>query len=173
MEEWKIIEDFPYAEVSTFGRVKNSKRKTIRSTFISCWGYEMCPFKRDGKTIHSTVHRLVAKAFIPNPQNLPDINHKDGAKTNNTIENLEWVSKSENMQHAYKLNLIKVSHGKGHYNFKGAIEAHDAITGELVHTFYGQNEFVAMGYNGGRVYFCIKNPEKTHKGLKFKRVSEE
>ena len=53
------------------------------------------------------VHRLVALTFIPNPYNLPQVNHKDGNKKNNCVDNLEWISNYDNMQHAVKLGLTK------------------------------------------------------------------
>lgn len=63
-------------------------------------GYRILTLSRDGVHDQRSVHRLVAEAFIPNPSNLPEVNHKDGDKANNQVENLEWVTKSENMQHA-------------------------------------------------------------------------
>jgi hypothetical protein len=64
-------------------------------------GYMMCALQKDGKSKQVRVHRLVADAFIPNPDKLPQVNHKDGNKTNNYIDNLEWVDNSRNIMHRY------------------------------------------------------------------------
>ncbi len=68
--------------------------------------YRSTTIQIDGKQRHLYVHRLVAKAFIPNPHNKPQINHKDGDPSNNHVSNIEWCTPSENMQHAYKTGLI-------------------------------------------------------------------
>ncbi len=73
---------------------------------LSTTGYEKVTLKIDGKRKDFKVHRLVALAFIPQVDGKPHINHKDGNKTNNVVENLEWCNRSENMLHAYKIGLI-------------------------------------------------------------------
>lgn len=65
--------------------------------------------------MHS-IHRLVAIAFIPNPDNKPQVNHKDGNKSNNAVWNLEWVTNSENLIHAFETNLLKSRPGEEHHN---------------------------------------------------------
>lgn len=63
------------------------------------------------------VHRLVALAFIPNPNNLPEVNHKDGNKLNNNIDNLEWVSKSDNIKHSFNTLNREVKRGSDHWHY--------------------------------------------------------
>ncbi len=101
-----------YAEISNKARVKNPKTGRIlkqfnnKSTGYLCLGVK--PNGREGKCICIRVHRAFAETWIPNPDRLPCVNHKDGVKTNNTFENLEWCTASQNIRHSFeKLNRKK------------------------------------------------------------------
>lgn len=95
MEEiWKDIEGYENYQVSNYGRVKSLKfgKERIKNPKKINGGYFQIGLNKNGKTKGHLIHRLVAEAFIPNPDNLPIINHKDEDKTNNHVENLEWCS---------------------------------------------------------------------------------
>ena len=81
-----------------------SKERKLKP-YNNGYGYMLVDMRKDGKRYFRLVHKLVAEAFIPNPNNLPQINHKDGNKANNCIDNLEWCTCSENQLHAFKHNL--------------------------------------------------------------------
>lgn len=90
-------------EVSSHGRVSNY-RKVMKFYKINS-GY-LCVKLTNGEAIKAfLVHRLVAAAFLPNPENKPEVNHIDGDKTNNHVSNLEWVTSAENKQHAHRTGL--------------------------------------------------------------------
>lgn len=95
--------------------VKNSntstfiKKSLYRKQVVSSHGYKVVTLAKNGKVKQFLVHRLVAEAFIPNPDNKPEVNHIDGDKLNNKVENLEWVNHSENMLHAHTTGLIKAT----------------------------------------------------------------
>lgn len=101
MEEWKTIEEYPEYEVSNLGRVRSlyyrKKTKTpnlqLLKPALGSHGYYVVNIRQ--KTY--CVHRLVAETFLPNPDNLPCIDHKDRDRTNNLVSNLHWVSYSENL----------------------------------------------------------------------------
>lgn len=71
-------------------------------------GYLQVKFTINGKTCRKYIHRMVAEAFIPNPNNFTDVNHKDGNKQNNCVDNLEWVSHSQNISHAIQSGLLEI-----------------------------------------------------------------
>lgn len=117
-EIWKDIEGYEgLYQVSTYGNIKSlpkvrrngtgtyiQKEKLLKPSNTST-GYKKVELCKDGKRKSFKVHRLVAIAFIPNPDNKPEVNHIDGNKINNNIDNLEWVTSSENSVHAYETGL--------------------------------------------------------------------
>jgi hypothetical protein len=105
---FKVIEDYPNYSVSKCGKIKNNSSGKTLSTFAHKSGYEVINIKPEGRGAGKTLklHRLVAMAFLSNPLNKPQVNHIDGDKSNNNLENLEWVTASENIKHAIKNNLM-------------------------------------------------------------------
>lgn len=95
------------------GDIFNCKTGKKIKPYTNGVGYFRVAFYKDGKRIEKYVHRLLAEAFIPNPQNKYFINHIDGNPSNNSLSNLEWCTKSENAIHAYKLGLKVASPSYG------------------------------------------------------------
>jgi hypothetical protein len=101
--------------ISNYGRVLSKKTKKILSLGTHKTGYKVLSTKiggRNGFYKCIKVHRLVAEAFLDNPDNLPQVNHIDGIKTNNCLDNLEWISNQGNIQHALKIGLIRPRKGE-------------------------------------------------------------
>lgn len=94
------------------GDVFSIRSNRIISQRLDKYGYLRVNLYEGTKNHTVTVHRLVAKAFVPNPNNLPEVNHIDGDKTNNNADNLEWVSSSENQKHAFMIGLQKSHKGE-------------------------------------------------------------
>jgi len=111
-EVWKQIENCSGYEVSDLGRVRSyrylkgtAKEPRIRNQPMTNKGHFYVILKQDGARKKFFTHRLVARAFVPNPENKPEVNHIDGDKTNNKPENLEWCDRSYNIRHAYHTGL--------------------------------------------------------------------
>lgn len=127
-ETWKEIPGFEgHYEVSSMGTVRSigrvvpnsekgvrfSKAKTLRSSPTTRSDYLYVKLWKHNKMYQMSVHRAVALAFIPNPENKPQVNHIDGNKLNNHVNNLEWVTVSENHKHAFRVGLKSgEAHGK-------------------------------------------------------------
>lgn len=116
-ETWKAVVGFEGVyEVSSLGRIRVLERVVVRYltrrakilTGKRSWhGYHRVGLCDDRRSYTTQIHRIVAVAFIPNPKGKPFINHKDGNKLNNSVENLEWVTASENCKHAFQSGLSK------------------------------------------------------------------
>ena len=107
-EEWKPIKGYEgLYEVSNTGKIKSFQRGKIRILYPrkTPRGYLHVILSKNKVNKDLRVHRLVASAFIPNPLNKPEVNHIDGNKDNNNVDNLEWATRGENMNHAVKMGL--------------------------------------------------------------------
>ena len=104
MEEWRDIPGYEsFYQVSNLGNVRSIRFNKIRN--MKSWdshGYRAVELCMNNNRYTVGIHRLVALTFIPNPENKPEVNHKDRNKSNNNVENLEWVTQSENVAHAYR-----------------------------------------------------------------------
>jgi hypothetical protein len=125
-EQWKTIAGFEAYEVSDMGRVRRvvpdkfGRFGHVMKPATKRGGYLGLSLWQDRKYTNVQVHILVAKAFLLNPSNLPEVNHKDGIKTNIKASNLEWKTRAGNERHAVKLGL----RGKGvHFESKGKWKA--------------------------------------------------
>ena len=132
MEEWLNIYGYPEYQVSNYGRVKSLERKvkckngyrTVRERIlkpININGYYRVQLSSDGKKKYMLVHRLVGQAFLPNPYNLPEVNHKNEIKTDNRLENLEYCDRQYNTNYGTRNERIAKARSKlltGVYNTK-------------------------------------------------------
>lgn len=124
IEEWRDIAGFGgYYQISNTGKVRSHGGKNgrnrgewyLRALSANHDGYLKVRLVKGDRDETQRVHTLVAKAFIPNPNNFDTVNHKDGNKTNNRVDNLEWADRSQQMIHAYKLGLKKPMKGCSNY----------------------------------------------------------
>lgn len=154
-EKWKIVEGFSKYLVSNKGRVKNVIRlKDLK--FYDKDGYKKIGLINDDNVKKKVfVHRLVAQAFIPNPNGKPQVNHRDGNKANNKFNNLEWCTAKENTAHSIKTGLTDFS--KINYR-KGEEASSSKITNEDVkelREMYDTGEFSLKELS---IYFDISIP---------------
>ena len=181
-EIWKDIKDYEgLYQVSNLGRVKRItfiNNKTVKTTNrILSNGksdknqYIQLKLSKDGSKKDIYLHRLVAQAFIPNPNNYSEINHIDGNKRNNCIANLEWCSHKTNIQHAHNTGLIKLKYGKDNSASKKVIQ-YDLFMNEI--GIYESTLDVErkLGYSHSGIADCCRGRTKTSHGYVWKYKEE-
>lgn len=126
---WKKINGYPYYEICEEGKVKSLARgkkkndKILKNTLLKT-GYYHVDLCYEGKRTKKLIHRLLAEAFIENKENKPQVNHINGIKSDNRLENLEWVTISENQLHSIKAGL---RHTKGEKNSQCKLKEYDVL----------------------------------------------
>lgn len=187
MEQWKPIKGFEDYEVSDAGRIRSLDHyvkngvgfRIVRGRILKLIpdknGYYMIGLKRGGKHFPKKVHRLVAEAFISNPESKPQINHKNFVKTDNRVSNIEWVTQSENMLHSYrngnmdnalekKRKPVKCSNGMV-FN-----SSYDAANYLNVNVFKGKKKIRCIA---GRIRRCAAKHQDTAYGFTWEYDSKQ
>ena len=169
-EVWKPVKGYEgLYEVSNQGEVKSLRTNMILTPVRATVGYMKLSLCRNGEIKNRYIHRIVAQAFIPNPNNLPQVNHKDEDKTNNAVSNLEWCTPKHNMHYGEmgKLRWIKTSNALS----KPVIQLKDGI--EIARYPSGAEAARAMGVTNMAISNVLRGKTRTSKGFQWKYAKGE
>lgn len=183
-EVWKDVVGFEgLYSVSNLQRVRSEKRKSNGHWSVVCerilrpgkhkFGYPKFTLCKNGKLYYVHLHRLVAQAFIPNPSNLPCINHKDNNPDNNSIDNLEWCTHKYNSRYAYKQERLSKVGEKNHMSKLSETEVLEIFNSKLgripLSMKYNVSKQTVYDIKAGRRWYVLTG--KRHPDVK-KRICE-
>ena len=190
METWKTIKHYNGRyKISSYGRVSSVAREITRNdkrgysytymregkflkTSLASMGYFVVGLCKDGKAKQFFVHRLVAEHFIINSKNKPQVNHLDGNKKNNYVDNLEWVTASENGLHAHRMGLSTSKRVFGKENHRSLKIKQTKNNGE-VRVWDSMMSAKRHGYDTGCICRCCKGQSKKHKNSTWEYTEED
>lgn len=181
-EVWVKTEVNEFYEISNLGNVRSINRtikksdgkiiayrsKVLKVFFFANTGYPYVCLYKNSKKKNCTIHRLLAKAFIPNPKNKHQINHINGNRKDYRLENLEWVTQCENMQHSYDTGLSFTPKGDNHYLY--GRKGEDCVNSKIIINletgifYYSANEAaltIGMKVKKLRERLCGRTKNKT------------
>lgn len=178
-EIWKTYPEYPFIEASNLGRIRTVDRwvtyKDGRKRFVKGHVLKQCPsthgymevnFSVNGKMIHLKTHRVIAICFIPNPDNLPEVNHIDNDKTNNVVSNLEWCTHEYNIAYREKFG-VSAAEAFGHPVI--------AINIDTLEIFWFESQQEAtrqLGVHQSNIYKVLKGQRNKTGGCWFTYVDE-
>lgn len=181
-EIWKTYPEYPFIEASNLGRMrtkdhwvtyKNGRKQLYKSHVLkqqlSKNGYMYITLSVNGKAVYLLVHRVIAVSFLPNPDNLPEVNHKDNDRTNNAASNLEWCTSRYNMAYKEKYGISAKEATK--------VLRHPliAINPEFSEVFWFESQHEAarqLGVNQGNMNEVVKRKRQTAGGYWFCNADE-
>lgn len=180
IEIWRDIKDYEgLYQVSNWGRVKSlnyhrtGREELIQPVIVKCY-LQVCLYK-DGKPKRFLIHRLVASAFLENPENLPQVNHKDEDKTNNFVGtqeneykdgNLEWCSNEYNTNYGTRNERVSKKMINNEKLSKPVFQF--TKTGDFIREWESTMECGRNGFDQGHVAACCRGEQKSHKGFIWK-----
>ncbi len=163
-EIWKDVIGFEGSyQVSSLGNVKTSlRRPRIKKQSLNKYGYPVTMLYRNNKSKQYKIHRLMAIAFIPNPDRKLQVNHKDGNRSNNLLSNLEWVTHSENVRHGFLM-------GRKLYNSKPVNQYSKSL--EFIRQFESRGKAASeIGTSTSLINSCICGRIKSAGGFVWKNA---
>lgn len=171
-DTWSKINGFSNYSVSKNGKIRNDKSGNIKTPIKGTNGYYNVDLYENGQRTKVRIHRVVGETFIDNPEHKTQINHKDGNKLNNNVENLEWVTPSENMRHAFDTGLSKPSR-----SMLGKSNPNAGRHGKPVRIIETGEEFSsiiecekAINGNNRHICDCLSGKQRTHRGYHFEYI---
>lgn len=183
MEEWRDVVGYEgLYQVSSIGRIKSKlentrisdKENRIMREKYDDKGYARINLYKDGVCKSELVSRLVANAFIPNPEGLPHVGHNDDIKSHNEVGNLYWTNPAENNRHNGKLERFHDAHNRKIDAIASKLSVGVrgiALDGSGIISFDSMQEAGRNGFDQGKISMCINGKRSHHKGYRWERIT--